>query len=195
MESRRNNRTIHRKQLQRFDEPHEARFLTFSCFQQRPFLSGDRSRRWFVEALDRAREKHHLDLWAYVIMPEHVHLILYPREGVVKIADFLYSLKKSVTNRALDFVRRETPGFLRQMEDRQPNGTISYRFWQRGGGYDENLFNPRKVWEKIHYIHMNPVRRELCETPESWPWSSAAAYETGTCHPIRIDFYSLPSKN
>jgi len=192
MEIHENGQTTYRKQLRRFDEPHEARFLTFSCFKRRPFLSRDRSRRWFIEALERARKIHGIDVWAFVIMPEHVHLLVYPRQRVVKMADFLYSLKKSVTNRSLEFVRREAPAFLRRMEDTQPNGKRAFRFWQRGGGYDENLFNPKKIWEKIRYIHMNPVRRDLCEQPEDWPWSSASAYENHSAHPIRIDFDSLP---
>lgn len=107
-------------------------------------------------------------------------------------ADFLYTLKKSVTNRAVAFVRRHAPVFLGQMEDRQPNGAVAYRFWQRGGGYDENLFGSRTIWEKIDYIHMNPVRRGLCDTPASWPWSSGRAFETGKPDPIRIDFDSIP---
>jgi putative transposase len=108
------------------------------------------------------------------------------------MADFLYTLKKSVTNRALTFVRANAPDFLAQMADRQPNGKLAHRFWRRGGGYDENLYNPGKIWQKIDYIHGNPVRRGLCESPTDWPWSSARAYETRRPDPIRIDFDSLP---
>jgi putative transposase len=60
----------HRKACRRFNEPGHAHLLTLSCFCRRPFLSKDRSRMWLVEAIDRAREKHAFDLWAYVVMPE-----------------------------------------------------------------------------------------------------------------------------
>ena len=132
-------------------------------------------------------------------MPEHVHLLIYPGHEPLRVEDVLYTLKKSVTNRALTFVRREAPEFLSRMEDRQPNGRVAHRFWQRGGGYDGNLYNPAKIWEKIRYIHENPVRRGLCERPTDWPWSSARAYEEyadgqveSTPDTISIDFDSLP---
>jgi REP element-mobilizing transposase RayT len=63
----------------------------------------ERSCRWFIEALERARATHGCALWAYVIMPEHVHLLVYPGHAPFRMADFLYTLKKSVSNRALEF--------------------------------------------------------------------------------------------
>ena len=189
----------HRKLLHRADVPGDARFLTFSCFHQQPFLSRSRSCQWVLEAINRSRASHGFDLWAYVLMPEHVHLLICPGHEPHRVADMLYTLKKSVTNRALSYVKRNAPEFLTSMEDRRPNGRISHRFWQRGGGYDENLFSPDKIWDKIDYIHANPVRRGLCEHPIDWKWSSARAYEesnrvdgNGNNDMVRIDFDSLP---
>jgi len=185
---------MHRKQLQRRDEPGEARFHTFSCFQRRPFLSKVRSRQWFIDGLIRSRQTHGFHLWAYVIMPEHIHLLLWPGDAPLKMSDVLYTLKKSVTNRALTWVQANAPHFLPQMEDRGPKGRVTHRFWQRGGGYDENLFSPDKIWQKIDYIHQNPVRRGLCESTTDWAWSSARAYEDGVRELIGIDFDSLPAR-
>jgi len=179
----------HRK---RFDEPGEARFLTFSCFRRQPFLTRDRSRAWLIEGIDRALLRHPIDLWAFVIMPEHVHLLVYPNTSNVDIAAFLYTMKKSVTTRALDFIRKDSPAFLERMHDLQPNGRSSYRSWQRGGGYDENLFRPRKIWEKIDYIHQNPVRRGLCNHPMDWKWSSARAFENDGDAPLTLNLKQLP---
>ena len=166
----------HRKRLKRDDASGDARFLTFSCFRRQPFLSKDRSRRWFLDALQRSRATHGFALWAYVIMPEHVHLLIWPGRTPAAVPDILYTMSKSVTNRALAYLRAHAPDFLRHMEDRQPNGLVALRFWQRGGGYDENIWRDAKLWEKIDYIHANPGRRGLCETPEDWPWSSARAF-------------------
>ena len=187
----------HRKQLRRADVPGDARFLTFSCFRRQPFFTRPRACRWLLDALERSRETHGFDLWAFVIMPEHVHLLIYPGRQPHRMADMLYTVKKSVTNRALAFIKRAAPRFLARMEDCQPNGRVSHRFWQRGGGYDENLFNAAKVWDKIEYIHCNPVRRGLCERPSEWLWSSARAFENWTgkspcTDPTRINCDSLP---
>src|SRR5437773_12154705 len=133
--------TVYRKRCRREDIAGHAHFLTFSCFQRHAFLSRDRSRMWLMDSIALALEKHHLDLWAYVIMPEHVHLILFPREETYDIGGVLSSIKQPVAKRAVNFVRREAPEFAPHMEDRQPNGNCSLRFWQRGGGYDRNLYS------------------------------------------------------
>jgi putative transposase len=182
----------HRKTCKRHNVPGHAHALTFSCFRRQPFLSKDRSRTWFIEALDRARETHHFHIWAYVIMPEHAHLLVWPTELVYDISDVLNSIKQSVSKRALAFVRREASEFLSRMEDRQPNGKTHYRFWQRGGGYDRNLYEPDAVYQEIAYMHNNPVRRGLCEKPEDWFWSSAADLTEVRAGPLRVDRESLP---
>ena len=122
-----------------------------------------------------ARQKHPFHVWAYVIMPEHTHLLIWPNELEYDISEILNSIKQSVAKRALLYVRREAAAFLR-MEDRQPNGEIHYRFWQRGGDDIATIIEPATAFEQIEYMHNYPVRRGLCEKPEDWHWSSAAEY-------------------
>ncbi len=182
----------HRKTCKRFNNPGDAHALTFSCFHRQPFLTKDRTRRWFVDAIEQARQKHQFHLWAYVIMPEHAHLLVWPTRAQYDISAFLRSVKQSVVRKALPFIRREAPGFLPRMEDRQPNGETHYRFWQRGGGYDRNVFEPALVFQQINYIHNNPVRRALCERPEDWYWSGAAEYAGTGSGSLTVDRESLP---
>ena len=66
----------HRKRCRGYNTPGEAHELTFSCFWRLPLLSKDRSRQWFVEALDDAPRRRDFLVWAYLIMPEHVHVIV-----------------------------------------------------------------------------------------------------------------------
>ncbi len=179
--------TPHRKTCKRYNTPDDAHALTFSCYRRQPFLSKDGSRQWLVEAIDRARHKLPFHVWAYVIMPEHAHLLIWPTKHEFDISDVLSSIKQSVAKRALTHVRRHAPEFLPRMEDRQPNGDVHYRFWQRGGGYDRNVFEPVTVFEQIEYFHYNPVRRGLCATPEVWLWSSATDYAGVRVGPLRID--------
>jgi putative transposase len=179
---------VHRKSYDVEWQPHA---LTFSCFGRRPFFSGKRSPRWFLEVLNAARQRVRFDLWAFVIMPEHVHLVLLPAPGVL-IRQILWQIKRPMTERVLNWVRRTDPRFLSQMADRQPNGKLTYRFWQRGGGYDRNLRTAQETHEKIKYTHDNPVRRGLVEKSEDWPWSSARAWLEGTGNPLRLDLDSLP---
>jgi len=181
-----------RKTCHRYDVPGDAHFLTFTCFHFRPFLARDRTREWLVEAIKTARQVHEFDLWAYVIMPEHVHLLIHPRPDDHSISKTLVAIKRPVAQKALRYVRRHAPSFLKQMKDAQPNGKVHHRFWQRGGGYDRNIVYGRTVHKTIAYIHANPVRRELVNCPDDWFWSSARFYARRGDVPIVPDTESLP---
>ena len=181
----------HRKRCKRLNVPGDAHYLTFSCFGRLPLLARDRSRQWLTDAIDQARLSHPFDLWAYVIMPEHVHVVLLPREGT-QISRLLSAIKLPVSRRAVAWLQANQPEFLTPIEDVQPNGNRHLRFWQRGGGYDRNLRSVADIHEKIRYVHENPVRRGLVETPTDWPWSSARAWSFGEDAPLAIDRVSLP---
>ncbi len=181
---------FHRKTCKRYDIAGQAHCLTFSCFNRQPFLSRQRCCLWLAEALARGRAKGLYDLWGYVFMPEHVHLVLLPHEGI-KVSRILLTIKASVAKRALLWVQSHAPSFLQRMTDLQPGGSCQYRFWQRGGGYDRNLRTRADIREKINYIHANPVRRGLVTTVDDRPWSSFRAWETGVDEPIPIDRESL----
>jgi putative transposase len=159
-----------------YNEPGHAHELTFSCFHRLPLLNRDRTRRWFEEALEAARQRRNLALWAYVIMPEHVHVLVWPRDPVYEVRLIRTALKVPVQRKALAFLRQQAPAFLDRLRDEQPNGEVHYRFWQRGGGYDRNVTDPATLRTMIDYIHNNPVRRGLVKCPEDWPWSSARFY-------------------
>jgi putative transposase len=180
---------VHRKS---WDVDWQAHSLTFSCYGRQPFFSGHHAPNWFLETLGEARDAGLFDLWAYVIMPEHVHLVLLPAEGV-PVRQILFRLKRPLTQRVLAWVRGTRPVFLERMADRQPDGTVTHRFWQRGGGYDRNLRSVKDINEKINYIHDNPVRRGLVAQSKDWLWSSARAWIEGGDKPLRVDWASLPT--
>ena len=179
------------KRLKRYEVPNHARLLNFSCFGNLPLLSGDRTRRLFVDALVAAREQHGFRLWAFVVMPDHVHLLVWPRGEVPAI---LRSLKQSVARRFVQWAKQHDPASLVRLTHTSPSRATTHRFWQRGGGYDRNLWEPQAIWKAIDDIHMNPVKAGLCQRPQDWRWSSAAAY-LGDPEPIiRLDRDSLPPK-
>src|SRR5437762_1133567 len=166
----------HRKRVKSFNTPGDAHELTFSCFRRLPLLSKDRTRVWLIEALDQARRRLDFAVWAYVIMPEHVHVIVWPRRPSYEIRLIRTALKVPVQRAALAYLRQHAPAFLEELLDEQPNGEVHYRFWQRGGGYDRNIHEMSTLHRMIEYIHNNPVRRGLVAKPTDWPWSSARYY-------------------
>ena len=181
----------HRKTRQSYDIAGDSHFLTFSTFKRLPLLTKNRSCEWVVDAIELSRERNPFDLWAWVIMPEHIHLALYPREGT-KIASILKTLKQSVSKRAIKWLKGNAAEYLPTIEDVQPNGKRTYRFWQRGGGYDRNLRSVRDIHEKLAYIHQNPVNRGLVPQSVDFHWSSANAWESGVDLPLSIDRDSVP---
>lgn len=182
----------HRKTCVRFNDPGHAHALTFSCYHRRAFLDNDRSRQLFLNGLDLARTRHRFHLWAYVVMAEHAHVLVWPTEQEYSISKFLATLKQSVFRRAYAHAVKCKPEVLALMEDRQPCGREHFRFWQPGGGYDRNLVGADAIHAHVDYFHMNPVRRGLVTKPEDWYWSSAADYAGLRQAPIRIDQESLP---
>lgn len=145
----------------------------------------------FCEVIDEARRKEPFSLWAYVLMPEHAHLILRPQDGSA-ISRILRFIKRPMFDRAIVWARRNDPELLARMRSEDGGSGRAHHFWLAGGGYDRNLRSPRDVHEKIHYVHANPVRRRLVERPADWPWSSYRAWHEGASEPIAIDRDSMP---
>jgi putative transposase len=168
-----------------------ARYLTFSCFQNRRFLASERTCGWLAETINAARQEIPFDLWAYVFMPEHCHLLIFPHDPA-SISRILYGMKKPLADRAVAWVRANAPGSLHLMRDAQPSGKLTHRFRQRNGGYDRNVFSAREVHEKIRYIHNNPVVAGLVQEHGLWRWSSFKAWEEGIDEPIPLDRDLVP---
>lgn len=181
-----------RKTVKHWNDAGHAHALTFSCFKNIRLLARERSRRWAVDAIDRARTRHRFHLWAYVIMPDHMHILLWPTQQDYSIAKILNTIKQSVSKRALAHLRQHAPDFLSQLADVQPSGKSSYRFWQRGCGYDRNLMEPGTIWATVDYIHANPVRAGLCAQVHDWVWSSAIEWHRPGHGMLRIDRKSMP---
>jgi putative transposase len=163
---------IVRKTRERFNHAGDARELTFSCFHGYPFLLRDRTRKWFRDSLEKARAEWHIDVWAYVIMPEHVHLIVWPRNGEHSVTRFLQTLKSEVGRRGIAYLAKHAPSWLPRLTVTEGNRKRR-RFWQPGGGYDRNVIEPATLLSMIDYIHANPIRRSLVRRAEDWEWSSA----------------------
>jgi putative transposase len=151
--------------LKRFQQTRQIHFLTFGCYHRRVNFGDDVSRSVFVSALERVRQKHDLCIYGYVVMTEHVHLLVSePERGT--LAQAMQSLKQGVARRLA----------LRGADS----------FWQ-ARYYDFNIWSERKFVEKLRYIHRNPVKRGLVARPEDWDWSSFRHYLTGDVGVVEIE--------
>jgi putative transposase len=161
-----------RNSLKRHYGQGNLHFITFSCYRRRPLLGTARSRERFVKILEEVRRLHEFRLVGYVVMPEHVHLLLSepPKKNPSKI---LQVLKQKVARALLKKRRRAVSAQLSlPFEGSQ---TEEAHFWQRRF-YDFNVWSEKKLKEKLEYMHANPVQRKLVQHPRDWPWSSWAHY-------------------
>jgi len=172
-----------RNPLRRYYGVGDLHFVTFSCYRRRPFLGTRRARDRFVKILDGVRSRHKFHVLGYVVMPEHVHLLLSePEQG--NPSKVLQVLKQKVS-RALRRKRtKSSPGQLSQRFSAQ--GVEAEHFWQRRF-YDFNVWSAKKVREKLNYMHRNPVHRRLVLHSKDWPWSSWSHYAKGETGLLRID--------
>ena len=115
----------------RYQQTGEFHFLTFSSFRRQPYLSTVAAMELFEDALERVRLRYLFAVAGYVVMPEHVHLLVNePGRGL--LSRTVQALKLSVSMRS-----RERP------------------FWQ-AHYYDLNVSSHQKFVEKLRYIHRNP---------------------------------------
>ena len=151
--------------LKRFQQAGHLHFVTFSCYRRLPRLDTPLARTICEKALERTRRKYGFFVCGYVVMPEHVHLLLSePEHGTLATA--LQAMKQAVS-RGLG----------------SGNGEA---FWQ-ARYYDFNVFSERKRIEKLRYIHRNPVTRGLCAGPQDWLWSSFRHYLSGEEGNVEIE--------
>jgi putative transposase len=129
------------------------------------------------EAVERACERHNYHLSAFVLMPEHVHLLVYPGPDALTIDRLLKAIKRPYSFRIKRLLQETGSQLLSRLTIRQRPGVETFRYWQEGPGYDRNLDRVDTVLAAIDYIHRNPVRRGLVNRAVDWQWSSARWYE------------------
>jgi len=171
------------KNLKRYRGRGDLHFLTFSCYRRLPLLGTVRARNRFVEALGKIRERYNFLLVGYVVMPNHVHLLI--SESAKATPSLFLKVLKQRVSRDLRRSKRGAPAA--QLRFAFTKGEDSFpRFWQ-ARFYDFNIWSKKKVREKLEYMHANPVTRKLVEHPKNWPWSSWAFYAKGEGGLVKID--------
>jgi putative transposase len=125
-------------------------------------------------------------LWAYVLMPEHADLLVYPGEAPEHMSRFLQARKEPVARKAVAFLQANDPGWLARLTVREGR-RLRHRIWQPGGGYDRNIARSSTLRSMIEYLHGNPVRRGLVAKAEDREWSCARWYAGMRPVPIEMD--------
>ena len=164
--------------LKRFQKAESLHFVTFSCFHRLPLLEAPGARETVEAVLEQTRARHLARVYAYVLMPEHLHLLVNEPPRILLAR--LFKVVKQMTSRELRGPREQ--------------------FWQ-ARYYDSNVYGEKARSEVIRYTHRNPVKRGLVEKPEDWPppqrrrpvagdagpWSSFRHDATGVAGAVEIE--------
>lgn len=159
-----------------------SHFITTSCYQRLPLLGSPRRRDLFLRVLEQVRRRYHFVVAGYVVMPEHVHLLISePGRGNPSLV--MQAIKQGFARRLLARLRRS--------EDARQfslwSGPIERgRIWQPRF-YDFVVFSDNKRVEKLRYMHRNPVKRGLVLAPEQWEWGSYRHYAHDESGPVLVN--------
>lgn len=146
-------------------------FITFSCYQRAKLLESEAARDRFVHILGEVRDRYGFALVGYVVMPEHVHLVIAEPPGATPS-----TVMQVLKQRSSRGIRGLSGASAEQLS----------QFWERRF-YDFNIRTWKKLNEKLQYMHMNPVKRGFVDEPQLWPWSSYLFHAKGIIGKIRMD--------
>jgi REP element-mobilizing transposase RayT len=132
-----------------------------------------------IECLDYCITHKAMVLYGYVIMSNHIHLIVQSSDG--KLSDLIRDFKKFIANKILEKIQIEPESRREWMLERFKLATEShsrnknYQFWQYGN-HPEEIYTNKFMWSKLDYIHLNPVRAGIVEKATQYIYSSASNY-------------------
>ncbi|HEY3392148.1 MAG TPA: transposase [Lacipirellulaceae bacterium] len=155
-----------------YDFDRHAQFVTFSCYRRRRLLDHELMRETLVAILAKKLELYHGLCSGFVIMPDHVHAIVWFSE-IGDLSRFMKSWKQTSSLKLKAMMRGLLQNYAKAVH-------LSDPFWQ-AKYYPFNLYSDGKARVKLDYMHLNPVKAGLVQRAVDWKSSSARYYELGEC--------------
>ena len=165
-----------------FPESSYAYFVTCTVVNWLPVFEDEAYREVVLDCLAYLREHKHTWLNAFVIMPTHLHAVLWPEEGI-NLSDVLRDFKRFTSRQISKEAQQRADHialnvFAAARRAGRAQDVSQYQVWQEGS-HPEAIYTLDFARQKIDYIYANPVRAGLAKAPEEWPYSSARAYLLG----------------
>ena len=172
------------RNLKRYYGAGDLHFITCSCYRRQALLGTAQRRDLFLTVLEQVRKCYEFVVVGYVVMPEHVHLLISEPQKK-NPSTVMQALKLGFARRVLAQARRRRNPSQARLFDCAPQHIWQKRF------YDFNVWSEHKRIEKLRYMHRNPVRRGLVASPELWRWSSFRFYSLDEPGPVRINAWEV----
>jgi len=159
-----------------------AHFITATVVDWIDILSRQIYRDCIIESLSYCVRNKGMILYGYVIMTNHIHLIIQSKDGA--LSDVLRDFKKFTATRILDLLQNSPESRREWILERLHKATFShtrnknYQVWQ-AGNHAEEIYSEKFLWSKLDYIHLNPVRSGFVAKASDYVYSSASNYIHG----------------
>jgi putative transposase len=169
-------------------EPNLVHYVTAVTYDRVPVFRSENACSLMIEALATTRTKDPFKLIGYVIMPDHFHMLANPLG--LDISVVAGRLKGRSASLILKWLRAE--GHVLSLAKLALPAALesgqTHAVWLKEFSAID-IWSHRFIRQKLHYIHMNPVRAGLCDHPAKWRWSSYHAYFPHELYsvPIEID--------
>jgi putative transposase len=161
------------------DDQLYVHFLTFSVYRKRKLLDYDHPKRIVLGVLNAQLEKLKAKCVGFVIMPDHVHALVWlPVTG--QLVQFVHEWKRLSSFSIRTWYRTTAPEYFREFGE-------GVRFWQPKY-YAMELYTASKIEEKLTYMHLNPVRAGIVAQVCDWKWSSARWYYESRTVGVQIEW-------
>ncbi len=163
-------------------EQEKAHFITATVVDWIDVFSRKSYSDCIIECFDYCIKNKGMILYGYVIMSNHIHMIIQSNEG--KLSDLVRDFKKFTAKSILDKIQNEPESRREWMLERFKLATAThsrnknYQFWQYGN-HAEEIYTEKFMWSKLDYIHMNPVRAGIVLKVEDYIYSSSSNYVNG----------------
>ena len=154
-------------------------FVTFTVVKWIDIFTRKEYKDILIDSLKYCMANKGLEVYAWVIMSNHIHLIVQSEEG--KLSDLIRDFKKFIAKNILDKIQSSPESRKEWMLERfklaaqKHHRNKEYQFWQYGN-HAEEIYSTGFMWSKLHYIHLNPVRAGLVAKASEYIYSSAGNY-------------------
>jgi putative transposase len=176
------------KRYKVYKETYNVYFSTSTIVEWLPVFTSDIYFNAIIDSLKYCQANKGLNLIAYVIMPEHIHLVTSNLEEI-NLSDIMRDFKRFTSKEISHQLKIDNKHLLLEAMEgfaHKGKGNTEYKVWQ-DGFHPESIYSEMFLQQKIDYIHLNPVRRGLVSKPENWLYSSARNYISSDETIITVD--------
>lgn len=169
-------------------------FLTLTVVDWTDVFTRKQCRDIIIDSLKYCQTHKGLEIFAYVVMSNHIHLVARATKEETTLSDILRDFKKFTSSRIINWIktshkesRREWLLHRFSWNAKMNGGKRNYQLWQRSN-YPTMLYSANVIWTKIQYIHLNPVRAGWVNQASHYVYSSALNYQ-GEAGPVPVTVY------